>query len=137
MNTPHMVATFLDPRYKSLKFLPAEKKQDLKQYVADLCEEFVEAAPTCQDAIKKEDEPETPQECESSILSCLIGDVEVDLTETSTSMTKEMDSYETEPVRTIDPLLWWNSNATRYISHFNHCNLFTSNSSRKNTYQYQ
>ena len=51
----------------------------------------------------------------SSILDCLIGDVDIDLTE-PTGFNTELQSYISEPVRLADPMAWWKVNEDRFPS---------------------
>ena len=116
--TSPMVATLLDPRYKSLKFLSAPKKQQLIEYVQEVMasRELTGCNPPASEAasIKSEDQPG------SLIMDWLSGDI-VDLTDiTSTTSTEELQRYIDEPVREPNPLKWWKQNDNKLVLYFIH-----------------
>ena len=114
MSSHAIVATFLDPRYKSLKFLSNDQKDQVVSYVEGLVPE--QPAPVSNDAeslscsIKQEVEP-----VKKMIFDCLQGDVDlVDLTSNDPGgVHQEIVAYQTEPVRVLDPLQWWKGNENR------------------------
>ena len=109
IQSPAMVACFLDPRYKSMTWGPSEnQKEDLSDYVADLIPtDTAEAAVESRAVIKTEDGVR-------NILDCLIGDIDIDLTASDATAKQEVEQYLAEPVRMQNPLDWWRVNETRY-----------------------
>ena len=108
-NKPMVLATFMDPRYKSLKCFSTEIKERLVGYVSDLLVEV----PKAEEPSVKEEVKEEPED-KNSLFDCLAGDVEVDLTGTADDIDDEIKHYQAEPVRIRDPLQWWRSNENRY-----------------------
>lgn len=108
--SPAMVATFLDPRYKSLKMLNQDDRNSLLTYVQGLVPDEPNqsggaAAEPVQ--VKQEDTP-----VKKRIFDCLEGDIEIDLT-TPAAIQEECEQYLMEPVRIRDPLQWWKANENR------------------------
>ena len=106
IHCPAVIAAFLDPRYKTLRFMSDDAREELMDYVAELL-------PQEEDGITKEEVSTSESPMEWSILDCLPRDVEVDLTGTCSKT--EINQYVAEPVRTDDPLAWWRANETRYF----------------------
>lgn len=99
LTSPAIVATFLDPRYKSLKFLTQVQKQEVVGYVEGLVPEPTATASNVQS--------QAEDQCgHGSILDCLDGDTEIDLTQPA-AVHNELQNYISEPVRTKDPMEWW------------------------------
>ena len=107
-----VVATFLDPRYKSLKGFSDEKKEKIVQYVQDLTTGQLDEVPQGAQAapVKVKMEPEETA-AKSSLFDCLMGDVEIDLTESQNDSESEIKAYRTESV--AEPLIWWKGNENR------------------------
>ena len=105
---PSMVAALLDPRYKSLKMLAFsdQQREELIEYVSALLPK-----PGDDESAVKEEPAEAEAAC-GNILDCLKGDIEIDLTASSSS--NEIQQYLAEPVRLSDPLEWWRINENRY-----------------------
>ena len=115
-------ATFLDPRYKTLKFLPQEKKALVVEHVESLISgksEVVESETVAAVHIKTEPDSEPEKKPLSSMLAWLSGDV-IDLTVpniTTNSVITMLNQYVDEPVREPNPLKWWKLNQNKYF-HF-------------------
>ena len=115
-------ATFLDPRYKTLKFLPQEKKTMVLEHVESLISgnsEVVESETVTAVHIKTEPDSEPDKKPLSSMLAWLSGDV-IDLTVpniTTNSVITMLNQYVDEPVREPNPLKWWKLNQNKYF-HF-------------------
>ena len=112
LKCPAMVACFLDPRYKSLKFLSEEQRKEITDYV-------IELAPTEDSATVnsvQQDEEADACKAEEDFLACLSGDIEIDLTSVSTNASNEVKQYLAEPVRMASPLDWWKANENRYYA---------------------
>ena len=99
-----MVACFLDPRYKSLRMLEEEERQQVLTYIQGL---VPESLPPAEPLVKQES-----QGSANSIFDCLVGDIEVDLTKPA-AIQQECDMYLAEPVRVSEPLQWWRINSDR------------------------
>ena len=106
-----MVATLLDPRYKSVKFLPEAKKKVLTDYVCDLISDSENhqsgdaPAASAGNTVKSES-----PDSQSLMTEWLSGDI-IDLTVgSSTNTSAELQRYLEEPVRERDPLVWWSQN---------------------------
>ena len=104
MHSPGMIATFLDPRYKALKFLSDQQRGDLTDYITELAEGYTISNTIQEEAVKLEDD---------SILACLAGDIEIDITTSSINVQVEIQHYLAEPVRVPNPLDWWRMNESR------------------------
>ena len=100
-----MVSTLLDPRYKSLRFLPEGKKKVLMDYTTDLIAD-TQPSEASASAVKSE----TPK-VQSMMLQWMMGDI-VDLTSSASNSdtAAELNRFVDEPVRETDPLLWWKQN---------------------------
>ena len=109
VRSPAVIAAFLDPRYKNLKFMTDDTREELLNYVAELLPEA--------ESIRKEEDEEAKNEW--NILDCLMGDVQDVQDLTSGCSRKEIDQYMAEPVRT-DPLAWWRANESRYCVFFSY-----------------
>ena len=116
--SPPMVALFLDPRYKMMKFLSDDQKKGLTEYVAGLIPEAEGKDQSVTPTIKEEHGAATSGSTTGgklNVLACLAGDVEIDLTSSSSSFDQEIEQYLAEPVRISDPLVWWRGNESRYV----------------------
>jgi hypothetical protein len=113
MKSPLLLASFLDPRYKSLAFLEEKKADMLIHCVKELMEEDIHL----QQAKEETDEESVPMKVKAEpveeggrsrkrLCERLVGDV-VDLTAPSASVTREIRDYRAEPVRVANPLVWW------------------------------
>ena len=108
-----MVASFLDPRYKSLRMLSATERADVVTYVQGLIPDDVPPGDVPTDVKQEPEEQEAVVDISTgSIFQCLMGDVEIDLT-TPGAIQEECDHYMAEPVRIADPLIWWKTNEPR------------------------
>lgn len=110
LTTPAVIASFLDPRYKQLKFLNETQRSTVIQYVEELMRP---PAPSSQ-AVKVKQEVEEDSNAKKLLFHCLIGDVEIDLTSLSNEFKDEIKAYIAEPVSIEDPLCWWKMNDNRY-----------------------
>ena len=104
-----MVSTLLDPRYKSLWFLPEGNKKVLMDFAIDLMSHVQpteSSGPSATTVVKSE----TPKK-QSKMLEWMMGDI-VDLTSSpsNSGTTAELNRFVDEPVREKDPLLWWKQN---------------------------
>ena len=108
-----MVAMFLDPRYKNLRMLTQQQRDEVMDYVADLIpEETVAEPPTNQDETQSiQIKQEVQDKC---LFDCLLGDVEIDLTKPTAAL-DECKQYLSEPVRISDPLKWWSVYENKYM----------------------
>ena len=118
LTTPAMMATALDPRYKTLQFLPEEKRTRVFEAVEALLDDQAETAdqedlpvPVPALAVKQEsyDSPS-----KKLLLSCLAGDV-VDLTQgQDSSVSQEVRAYRDAIVSARNPLLWWKLHGNQF-----------------------
>ena len=111
LTTPAMMATALDPRYKTLRFLPQEKRTRVFEAVEALLDDRAETAeqedlPVAVPALAvKQESYDSPSK--KLLLSCLAGDV-VDLTQgQDSSVSQEVRAYRDAIVSAPNPLLWW------------------------------
>ena len=111
LTTPAMIATALDPRYKTLRFLPEEKRTRVFEAVEALLDDRPETAeqedlPVAVPALAvKQESYDSPSK--KLLLSCLAGDV-VDLTQgQDSSVSQEVRAYRDAIVSAPNPLLWW------------------------------
>ena len=112
-HSPALIALFLDPRYKKLRLLK-DRPDDRQKFVEYVQELIPDPVSDHHDDIKQEDAVES-SEARVSILDCLKGDVEIDLTKPADkSQHLEIQSYISAPVYTLDPLEWWKQNDQRY-----------------------
>ena len=108
LDSPLLVATLLDPRYKSLAFLKPQKADKVLEHVKELMDAVLDTGQEAGNGdlgvtVKTEppDRPPRKKLCER-----LAGDV-VDLTSTSLGVERELMDYRAEPVREPCPLAWW------------------------------
>ena len=118
------VRSALDPRYKSLKWLPPVKQEKLHDHLVTLLDGIATIDAPAPKRIKCEldDDDDTPpastpttKSVKSSLLDCLQGDV-IDLTSKQSMTTSEMmlECYLTEPVRCRDSLQWWRAHQDQF-----------------------
>ena len=116
VTSPAVRASFLDPRYKQLKFLSATQLTTLFQFVEDLMKmpHNSENSPNAVPHMKQE-KMENEVCAKKPLFDCLLGDVDIDLTSSSTEFKEEIQMYLAEPVRVADPLSWWRINENRQV----------------------
>lgn len=109
----NILASALDPRYKSLKFLNAEKicdvKAELKKRVQQLTlDQSANEHSTNNSSNSQESQPPTKKKA----LDILFGKEE----KTSSFIEDEVELYfsENNTTRSCDPLVWWKTNSLRY-----------------------
>ena len=110
VNVP-LLATFLDPRYKTLKCLPPSKREMIQDCIISLMSEPDRPAQQPSTTVKVKEEPQddvAPPACKKMLLDCLMGDI-VDLTQENIPSTSELEleRFISERVTVADPLLWW------------------------------
>lgn len=132
VTSPMVIAAALDPRYKALRFLTTEQREEVHEFVKELMSDCVESTSTqsteststtlCTDAVIKEDPdmdssetfPRVSLPAKKRLCSYILGDV-VDLTcEDLSQKTNELQDFVQEKVRLADPLQWWKLNAPRF-----------------------
>lgn len=102
-----VVASFLDPRHKSLKFIQnSEEKEAVYAFIRSL----IEAKMTTDTQSDAEPAPKKPKK---ELLSCLDGDfAEIE----GEGLSAEMERYIAEPVQIRNPLMWWKHYEQRFPS---------------------
>ncbi|KAK6188956.1 hypothetical protein SNE40_005025 [Patella caerulea] len=95
---PWIIATALDPKYKSLRFLPEAKKSVVFDYLRELLLQVQQNSPP---------DPETELPEPVSKLSRVAGYISGDFVESSNSDDDELTHFCSLPVKTSDSLGWW------------------------------
>ena len=105
----HLICSFLDPRYKTLRLLSVEQREIVQDRVVEMMNVAHFEVPTVKS------EPEDPPQAKHNLMDCLAGDF-VDLTDAIdvTSQEIELEKYIVEPVAVRDPLDWWKSNEAKF-----------------------
>ena len=101
-------ATFLDPRYKVLKFFTPRQREVTQDKVIELMDNMHQPPPVIAPpaAVKTESEEDIVLPPKRLLLECLKGDI-VDLTTSGpTSSELELERYISERVSTPYPLVW-------------------------------
>ena len=102
------LASFLDPRHKSLRFVTnAAEKEALHSYVMSLIEGY-------QAPVKEKCDEPPVKKLKASVISCLDGDF-AEVNE-GNGLDAEIDRYIAEPVQIRDPLMWWKHYQYRFPS---------------------
>ena len=113
------VSTLLDPRSKSLRCMPLIKREKIQDNIVALMDQTHEEQVLQAGVhIKQEAGQENISQSEPKkpcLMDCLAPDV-VDLTTESetASAEHELEAYISEPVRVLDPLIWWRNNASKF-----------------------
>ena len=110
-----MTATFLDPRYKALKFLTPMMRETVQDHIVSLMDQVNQAPHTAVVKVEPTESELDVVPAKKMLLDCLRGDV-VDLTDDTapTSSELELESYITERVIIPDYLLWWSQHMTTF-----------------------
>ena len=110
-----MTATFLDPRYKALKFLTPMMRETVQDHIVSLMDQVNQAPHTAVVKVEPTESELDVVPAKKMLLDCLRGDV-VDLTDDTapTSSELELESYITERVIIPDSLLWWSQHMTTF-----------------------
>ena len=100
-----VLASFLDPRHKSLKFI---EKGEEKGAVHDFDKSLIEENTSVDDQNDVQPPSKKPKE---ELISCLDGDfAEIE----GEGISAEMERYITEPVQIRNPLMWWKHYEQRF-----------------------
>ena len=108
------ISAFVDPRFKYLRFLPAEKRESIQDKVVSIVQDF-DVQPDLS-AVKTEPKEDcAPPSANNRLLDLLAADV-VDLTDKKrpSSAELELEAYKTEPLYSPNPLDFWKSNAPKF-----------------------
>ncbi|XP_073405220.1 E3 SUMO-protein ligase ZBED1-like isoform X1 [Dendrobates tinctorius] len=127
ITNPSAIASFLDPRFKELRFLKPCARGELHITVRNMLTQMCEpcssqhswmpnssavegGVETFQLAVRKDKGPTVGSE---NVYDLLLGR---DPTESMPEAHQQLENYMVEPVskRTTDPLAWWNSNSHRF-----------------------
>ncbi|XP_035169770.1 zinc finger BED domain-containing protein 1-like, partial [Oxyura jamaicensis] len=121
LESPAVIASFLDPRFKELRFLSPGLRSELHRRVkAMLSQAFGHQSPPGArsgapgSGYKAEGEaPEEPSAPSASAYDVLLGK---DPTESMPEIHRQLENYIVEPLckRSADPLDWWRSNEHRF-----------------------
>ena len=114
------IATFLDPRCKSLRFMTVRQREQIQDHVIELLTEHADAHARATEGTRivkqeiQEDPPVNPLFKKARLMDMLAPDV-VDLThDQPSSHEQELELYIAEPVHVLDPLLWWRNNEQKF-----------------------
>jgi len=114
LTSTSIMATILDPRYKTLRFLSTQQREAVQDELVSLMAnlpQYVQrteahAAAQTEDHADEQNEQQTPA-AKRQLLDCLRGDIVTEEQRAPTSNELEIEAYLCEPVRTQDPLDWW------------------------------
>ncbi|KAM8952264.1 E3 SUMO-protein ligase ZBED1-like [Pelodytes ibericus] len=118
--SPWIMASFLDPRFKELRFLKPATRGELHSRVLTLLsqihhppEAHLGPSVTCKGADKTLQLCLQGEGCTSTVYDILLGK---DPTESMPEVRQQLDNYIVEPIckRSMDPLIWWKTNHHRF-----------------------
>ncbi|XP_053330133.1 E3 SUMO-protein ligase ZBED1-like [Spea bombifrons] len=111
---PSVMASFLDPRYKELRFLKVGSREDLHSRVVTLLASDAHPELPPEPLVSCRIEEEACQlSAQSAMYDLLLGR---DPAENTPEARRQLEDYIVEPVckRSTDPLLWWKNNQHRF-----------------------
>jgi hypothetical protein len=106
---PQMIASCLDPRYKSLRFISEEDREELRKEIIRLVKK---TKMDKNENAEKDDDDEEPQ-AKKPMFQCLLGDVTPQSSKDK-SEEQEVADFFREPVHITEPFLWWMSHEKRF-----------------------
>lgn len=117
------IATFLDPRFKTLPFVETSERLEIKMAVVSELTTFIESKEGSKDAPELPDPdvsvpPKKKKKLENFLQDIMGSDGDTTESQPSAIASSEVDRYHTEaplPLACKNPLTWWKLRATQYV----------------------